>query len=277
MARALDAERKAGKLRGALSWHSDPGFSRQHRDRRWDGHQRRLIGTGQLALAKRCLRHPAAACSRRAGVIFGKTNLERVGKFPLDALDQWLERSRGGQTLNPYALDRTPLGSSSRGSGAAAAASLCAAAVGSETDGSITGPASFNALVGLKPTLGLIVGRGIIPLSHSQDTSGPMARTIVRDVALLLGGMTGVGIRTIRSHWHPATTSPPTTAASWIPMGSRGRVSVSRANSLRTTRRWIATYPNALRGSRTPAPRSSIRQTCPRTASSAIRKLNPAL
>src|SRR5256885_560603 len=92
-------------------------------------------------------------------------------------------------TRNPYALDRNTSGSSS-GSGAAVAASLCAAAVGSETDGSIVSPSSVNGLVGIKPTVGLIGGSGIIPISHSQDTAGPMART-VRDAAILLGAMAG--------------------------------------------------------------------------------------
>ena len=96
----------------------------------------------------------------------------------------------GGQTHNPYALDRTPSGSSS-GSGAAAAASLCAVAVGTETDGSITSPSAVQSLVGLKPTVGLVSRTGIIPISHSQDTAGPMARTVT-DAAILLGALTGV-------------------------------------------------------------------------------------
>ncbi|HEX6622577.1 MAG TPA: amidase family protein, partial [Pyrinomonadaceae bacterium] len=94
---------------------------------------------------------------------------------------------RGGQTLNPYALDRNPCGSSS-GSGAAVAANLCAAAVGTETDGSIVCPASACGIVGIKPTLGLLGGAGIIPIAHSQDTAGPMARTVA-DAALLLGAL----------------------------------------------------------------------------------------
>src|SRR5439155_23466205 len=96
---------------------------------------------------------------------------------------------RGGQTLNPYALDRNPCGSSS-GSGAAAAANICAIAVGTETDGSVTCPASANGLVGIKPTLGLISRSGIIPIAHSQDTAGPMTRT-VHDAAILLSALAG--------------------------------------------------------------------------------------
>ncbi len=97
--------------------------------------------------------------------------------------------SRGGQTHNPYVLDRTPSGSSA-GSGAAASASLCAAAVGTETNGSIVSPSSCNGLVGLKPTVGLVSRTGIIPISATQDTAGPMART-VRDAAVLLGALAG--------------------------------------------------------------------------------------
>src|SRR5205085_11787943 len=85
--------------------------------------------------------------------------------------------ARGGQTRNPYALDRNPCGSSS-GSGVAVAANLCAAAIGTETDGSIVCPAAMNGIVGLKPTVGLISRSGIIPISHTQDTAGPMARTV---------------------------------------------------------------------------------------------------
>ena len=96
---------------------------------------------------------------------------------------------RGGLTKNPYALDRNTSGSSS-GSGAAAAANLCAVAIGTETDGSVVSPSSLNGLVGIKPTVGLVSRAGIIPISHSQDTAGPMTRT-VRDAAILLSAMAG--------------------------------------------------------------------------------------
>ena len=124
---------------------------------------------------------------RAAGaVILGKTNLSEWANFRSSrSVSGW--SGRGGQTRNPYALDRNPCGSSS-GSGVAVAANLCAAAVGTETDGSIVCPASMNGVVGIKPTVGLLSGRGIIPISHSQDTAGPMART-VRDAAILLGAM----------------------------------------------------------------------------------------
>lgn len=124
---------------------------------------------------------------RSAGaVILGKTNLSEWANFRSPhAVSGW--SGRGGQTRNPYALDRNPCGSSS-GSGAAVAANLCMVAVGTETDGSVVCPSSMNGIVGIKPTVGLVSGRGIIPIAHSQDTAGPMART-VRDAAILLGAM----------------------------------------------------------------------------------------
>jgi amidase len=124
---------------------------------------------------------------RAAGaVILGKTNLSEWANFRSShSVSGW--SWRGGQTRNPYALDRSPCGSSS-GSGVAVSANFCAVAVGTETDGSVVCPSSMNGLVGIKPTVGLVGGRGIIPISHSQDTAGPMART-VRDAAILLGAM----------------------------------------------------------------------------------------
>lgn len=126
---------------------------------------------------------------REAGaVILGKTNLSEWANIRSShSSSGW--SGRGGQTHNPYALDRNPCGSSS-GSGAAVSANLCTVAVGTETDGSIVCPSSANGIVGIKPTLGLISRAGIIPISHSQDTSGPMART-VRDAAILLGALAG--------------------------------------------------------------------------------------
>jgi amidase len=118
----------------------------------------------------------------------GKTNLSEWANFrSTHSTSAW--SGRGGLTLNPYALDRNPSGSSS-GSGAATSANLCAVAVGTETDGSITAPASYNGLVGIKPTLGLVSRFGIIPIAHSQDTAGPMTRTVA-DAAILLGCMAG--------------------------------------------------------------------------------------
>jgi amidase len=127
---------------------------------------------------------------RRAGaVILGKTNLSEWANARCSySTSGW--SGRGGLTKNPYALDRNPCGSSS-GSGVAVAANLCVIAIGTETDGSITAPASVNGIVGVKPTVGLVSRSGIIPISHSQDTSGPMART-VRDAAILLSILAGI-------------------------------------------------------------------------------------
>lgn len=132
---------------------------------------------------------PLVARLRKAGaVILGKTNLSEWANFrSTHSSSGW--SSRGGQTKNPYALDRNPCGSSS-GSGVAVSANLCAVAVGTETDGSIVCPSSNNGLVGIKPTLGLIPGAGIIPLAHSQDTAGPMCRTVT-DATILLEVLTG--------------------------------------------------------------------------------------
>jgi amidase len=127
---------------------------------------------------------------RQAGaVLLGKTNLSEWANIRSSrSTSGW--SGRGGLTKNPYALDRNTSGSSS-GSGAAVAANLCAVAVGTETDGSIISPASIHSIVGIKPTVGLVSRTGIIPISHTQDTAGPMART-VRDAAILLGTLAGV-------------------------------------------------------------------------------------
>jgi amidase len=146
---------------------------------------------GSLALAGFTIDRDAFLTQklRSAGaVILGKTNLSEWANFRSShSSSGW--SGRGGQTLNPYSLDRNPCGSSS-GSGAAVSANLAMLAVGTETDGSIVCPSSANGVVGIKPTLGLISRRGIIPIAHSQDTAGPMART-VRDAAILLGILAG--------------------------------------------------------------------------------------
>lgn len=185
IARALDEERKIRGSRGPL--HGIPVLIKDNIDTQ----DRMATTAGSLALVG--AQPPADAFVvhqlRAAGaVILGKTNLsEWAGGRSLQRCSGW--SARGGLTRNPYALDRSASGSSS-GSAVAVAASLCAAAVGTETDGSILGPASVCGIVGLKPTVGLVSRRGIIPISRSLDTPGPMART-VRDCALLLGALTG--------------------------------------------------------------------------------------
>lgn len=189
-ARDLDAERKAGKLRGPL--HGIPVLIKDNIDTA----DRMKTTAGSLALADAPTPKDDAFIVkklREAGaVLLGKTNLSEWANLrSTRSSSGW--SGRGGQTRNPYALDRSPSGSSS-GSGAAAAASLCAAAVGTETDGSVVSPANANGLVGLKPTVGLLSRSGIIPISHTQDTAGPMART-VQDAALLLGALAGTDSR----------------------------------------------------------------------------------
>ncbi len=183
IAAAMDEERKAGKLRGPL--HGIPILIKDNID---TGDKMKTTA-GSMAMIDAPTPKDAgvAAKLREAGaVILGKTNLSEWANIrSTRSTSGW--SGRGGQTKNPYCLDRNPSGSSS-GSGAAAAASFCAAAVGTETDGSIVSPSSINGLVGIKPTLGLLSGAGIIPIAHTQDTAGPMART-VRDAAMLLAAM----------------------------------------------------------------------------------------
>ncbi len=184
-ARALDAERKAGHVRGPL--HGVPVLLKDNIETA----DPVATTAGSLALAENITHRdaPLVAKLRAAGaVILGKTNLSEWANYrSVRAISAW--SGVGGLTRNPYALDRSPCGSSS-GSGAAVAASLAAAAVGSETDGSVTCPASVNGIVGLKPTLGLISRTQIVPISHSQDTAGPMGHSVA-DVAALLTVMAG--------------------------------------------------------------------------------------
>lgn len=186
IAAALDSERKARGVRGPL--HGIPVLIKDN----IGTHDRMTTAAGSRALAYSVPPRDSfvAARLRSAGaVILGKTNLSEWANFRSShACSGW--SGLGGQTRNPYALDRTPSGSSS-GSGTAAAANLCAVAVGTETDGSITSPASVASLVGIKPTVGLVSRSGIIPISHSQDTAGPMARTVT-DAAILLSVLAGV-------------------------------------------------------------------------------------
>ncbi len=182
---SLDKERREKGPRGPL--HGIPVLIKDN-----IGTADRMMTTaGSLALVGSVPAQDAfvARKLREAGaVILGKTNLSEWANFRSShSTSGW--SGRGGLTRNPYALDRNPCGSSS-GSGAAASANLCAAAVGTETDGSIVCPSSANGLVGIKPTLGLVSRSGIIPIAHSQDTPGPMART-VSDAAALLGALAG--------------------------------------------------------------------------------------
>lgn len=178
-ARARDAERATGGARGVL--HGIPILIKDNIDA-----MPMATSAGSLALAGH---HPPRDAFlvqrlRAAGaVILGKTNLSEWANFRSSrSTSGW--SSRGGQTRNPYVLDRNPCGSSS-GSGSATAASLAAAAVGTETDGSIICPAAVNGLVGIKPTVGRISRDGIVPISHAQDTAGPMARSVADSAALL--------------------------------------------------------------------------------------------
>ncbi|MBK8616264.1 MAG: amidase [Anaerolineales bacterium] len=189
IASSLDRERAAGKVRSLL--HGIPILLKDNIDTH-DGMQ---TTAGSLAMEGNIASRDAFIVKqlRKAGaIILGKTNLSEWANFRgKNSISGW--SSRGGLTRNPYALDRSTCGSSS-GSGAAVAANLSAAAVGTETDGSVICPAQTNGIVGIKPTLGLLSRSGIIPIAHSQDTAGPMARTVA-DAAILLGAMTGVDAR----------------------------------------------------------------------------------
>lgn len=186
IAEVLDYERKNGKVRGPL--HGIPVLIKDNIDTA----DKMMTTAGSLALAGNIASKDAFIVKllRDSGaVLLGKTNLSEFANFrSTHSTSAW--SSRGGQTKCPYILNRNPSGSSA-GSGSAAAANLCAIAIGTETDGSIVSPASVNGLVGIKPTVGLWSRSGIIPISATQDTAGPMART-VKDAAILLAAMCGV-------------------------------------------------------------------------------------
>lgn len=189
IAEALDRERKEKGARTPL--HGIPVLIKDNIDTA----DKMKTTAGSLALMnEKPLRDAFVAQRlREAGaVILGKTNLSEWANFrSTRATSGW--SGRGGQTHNPYALDRNPCGSSS-GSGASVAANLCAVAVGTETDGSIVCPSSANSIVGIKPTVGLVSRAGIIPISQTQDTAGPMARSVT-DAAILLGALAGIDER----------------------------------------------------------------------------------
>jgi amidase len=185
----LDKERKAKGVRGPL--HGIPVLIKDN----IDTHDRMQTTAGSLALGGSIPLQDSTVAKklREAGaVILGKTNLSEWANLRSShSTSGW--SARGGQTKNPYVLDRNPCGSSS-GTGAAIAANLAAIGIGTETDGSVVCPSNANSLVGIKPTLGLISRAGIIPIAHSQDTSGPMCRSVT-DVAILLGALTGIDSR----------------------------------------------------------------------------------
>jgi len=182
----LDQERKNGKVRGSM--HGIPVLIKDNIDTA----DKMQTTAGSIAMEGNIAKTDAFIVKqlRDAGaVILGKTNLSEWANFRSDRSSSgW--SSRGGQTKNPYILDRSPCGSSS-GSGAAVAANLCAVAVGTETNGSIACPASMNGVVGIKPTVGLLSRSGIIPISATQDTAGPLTRTVA-DAAILLGVLSAI-------------------------------------------------------------------------------------
>ncbi len=186
IAEAMDKERKDGKIRGPL--HGIPVLIKDN----INTGDKMMTTAGSLALVGNKAKADAFIVKqlREAGaVILGKTNLSEWANFRSNRSSSgW--SSRGGQTKNPYYLDRSPSGSSS-GSGSAVSSNLCAVAIGTETDGSVIAPSSFCGIVGIKPTVGLLSRSGIIPISKTQDTAGPMART-VKDAAILLGVLAGV-------------------------------------------------------------------------------------
>ena len=186
IAKTLDIEMKKGKIRGPL--HGIPILIKDNIDTA----DKMQTTAGALAMSGNIAQHDAFIVNklRQAGaIILGKTNLSEWANFrSTQATSGW--SSRGGQTKNPYILDHNPCGSSA-GSGVAVAANLCVVAVGTETDGSVVCPASVNGIVGIKPTVGLVSRSGIIPISKTQDTAGPMART-VKDAAILLGVLVGI-------------------------------------------------------------------------------------
>ena len=189
IASALDGERQAGHARGPL--HGIPVLLKDN----VDTHDRMQTAAGSLALVGTpALQDSTVAARLRAAgaVILGKTTLSEWANFrSFFSSSGW--SGRGGQCNNPYAIDRNPCGSSS-GSGAAASANFAAVSIGTETDGSIVCPANENGVVGIKPTVGLVSRAGVVPISHTQDTVGPHARTVA-DAAAVLGALVGVDSR----------------------------------------------------------------------------------
>jgi amidase len=200
-AHALDQERREHGARGPL--HGIPVLLKDNIETA--DHMPTTAGSLALADNFAVQDAPVAAALRAAGaIILGKTNLSEWANFrSTHSTSGW--SAIGGLTRNPYVLDRTPCGSSS-GSAVALAAGMAPATIGSETDGSITCPASMTGIVGLKPTLGLLSQRGIIPIAHSQDTAGPMARTVA-DVATVLTALIGHGAHECQPATRPCDTT----------------------------------------------------------------------
>lgn len=186
IAKTLDAELAAGNKRGPL--HGIPIMLKDNIDTAG----KMMTSAGSLALEGNYAAQHAWVSQKledAGAIIIGKTNLSEWANFrSLRSSSGW--SGRGGQTRNPYITDRNPCGSSS-GSGVAVSANLCAAAIGTETNGSIVCPSSTNGVVGIKPTVGLVSRAGIIPIAHTHDTAGPMCRT-VEDAAIVLGALTGI-------------------------------------------------------------------------------------
>jgi len=231
IAMALDAERRRGEVRGPL--HGIPILLKDNIDTA----DRMITAAGSLALvgAAPAQDSTVAAKLRDAGaVLLGKTNLSEWANFrSFFSSSGW--SGRGGQCNNPYVLDRNPCGSSS-GSGAAPSANLCAASIGTETDGSIVCPANANGVVGIKPTVGLVSRAGVVPISHSQDTVGPHGRTVA-DAAAVLGAIASV---------EPDTRDPATSTG---PTGDRGAVYSDYVQFV---------DPNGLDGARIGIPRAGV-------------------
>lgn len=200
IAAKMDQERQAGKIRGPL--HGIPVLIKDN----IDTGDKMATSAGSLAMQNNMAEQDAFIVQklRKAGaILLGKTNLSEWANFrSTNSSSGW--SGRGGQVRNPYFLDRSPCGSSS-GTGAAISANLATVGIGTETNGSIVCPSGNNGLVGIKPTLGLWSRRGIIPIAHSQDTAGPMTRT-VRDAAILLGALTGFDSNDANTGIPPGTT-----------------------------------------------------------------------
>src|SRR5205809_5721325 len=230
IAQQLDTERQAGHVRGPL--HGVPVLLKDN----VDTHDRMQSAAGSLALVGTPPAQDAtvAANLRAAGaVILGKTTLSEWANFrSFYSTSGW--SGRGGQCNNPYAIDRNPCGSSS-GSGAAPSANFTAVSIGTETDGSIVCPANHNGVVGIKPTVGLVSRAGVVPISHTQDTVGPHARTVA-DAAIVLDAIA------------QRTPDPRDPATSTSPIGKQGQLGQSRPRIPPDYTAFL--NPNGLRGAR---------------------------